>query len=122
MIELLNGLGNDISPFYLSISILLTIVSSYQILSIEARNLTINNNVCTREYHDIKVRLLPMQEQFGEVVEVHDWITKKTERIASPDDDTDNQSFSFLNFLLQIRGGQQWKNNLYSLSLRNIVL
>lgn len=120
MIEILNGLVSDISPFYLSVSMLVTIVCSYQILSIDAQGITLNNNVFTREYHALKVRLLPMQEQFGEIAEVHDWITKKTERIASPDDDVDNQSFSFLN--LQIRGGQQWRKNLYSLSLKNIVL
>ncbi|GAA0442919.1 MAG: hypothetical protein ACQEWU_09970 [Bacillota bacterium] len=121
MIELLNEVVNDVSPFYLYISILLTIVSTYQFLTIDARNIIENNNILTREYHNLRVRLLPMQELFGECREVIEWLIKKTNRIASPDDDTDNESFSFQANELSKRGGQQWIVNLYSHSLRNIV-
>ncbi|MDY7046438.1 hypothetical protein RVS70_19815 [Virgibacillus sp. M23] len=121
MIELLNEVVNDVSPFYLYISILLTILSTYQFLTIDARNIIENNNILTREYHNLRVRLLPMQELFGECREVIEWLIKKTNRIASPDDDTDNESFSFQANELSKRGGQQWIVNLYSHSLRNIV-
>lgn len=118
MVELLNGLANDISPIYLYVSILLTIVCSYQLLSISLKGNAGNNNVYIREYHAIKVRLLPMQELFGEIIGIHDWITKKTKRKAGPDDDTDHPSFSFLSIFLHNRGGQSC-TIIYSLSLKN---
>lgn len=120
--ELLNELVNEMSPFYLYISILLTIFSSYHFLSIGVQSVTRDHDILTRKYHDIRIRLLPMQELYGEIAEVLDWITRKTERIASPDDDTDNQPFSFLKLFLQLRGGQQWKIILYSLFLKNTAL
>lgn len=122
MIELINELVNDMSPFYSYISILLTIVCSYQFISIGVQGITRNNDILTREYHDIRVRLLPMQELYGEIAEVLDWLTRKTKRIAAPDDDTDNHSFSFIKLSLLIRGGQQWKIILYSLFLKNTAL
>lgn len=117
MIELLNELVSDISPIYFYISILLTIVCTYQLFLITGKGNIGNNNVFIRKYHAIKVRLLPMQELFGEIIGIHDWITKKTKRKAAPDDDTDHPSFSFLSTFLQIRGGQSCKI-IYSLSLK----
>jgi hypothetical protein len=121
MIEFLNGLANDISPFYFYVSILLTIVCSYQLLSIDLKCNAGNNNVFIRKYHAIKVRLLPMQELYGKITGIHDWITKKTKRKASPDDDTDHPSFSITTRFLYIRGGQTCKI-IYSLSSGNTVL
>ncbi|CDQ41249.1 MULTISPECIES: hypothetical protein [Virgibacillus] len=120
-IELLNELFNDVSPLSLYLSLLLTIVTTYQFLAIDARSIMENNNVLTREYHNQRVRLLPMQELLGECAEILQWLVKKTKRIASPDDDTDQQSFSFFKDLLQ-RGGKQCKVNLYSLFLKNMPL
>lgn len=121
LIELLNGFASDISPIYVYVSILLTIFCSYQLISFGLKDSVKKNNMFIRDYHAIQVRLLPLQASFCENTDIRDWITKKTKRMASPDDDTDHTSFSFFNNVFKLRGGQLCKI-IYSLSLKNTVL
>jgi hypothetical protein len=121
MIELLNQLLNDMTPFYLYVSILLTMVSVYSFTAINTRDIMSKNYLHIRQYHDERFRLLPMQELFGMCQEVFQWFVKKANRLAAPEDDTDHLSFSFIYRDLLLRGGQQCKVILYSLFLRSTV-
>ncbi|MEN1968674.1 hypothetical protein WMZ97_11450 [Lentibacillus sp. N15] len=121
MLELLNQLIDDVSPFYVYLGIILTIICAYQGISLTMGNINHQNEVFTRQWHAERFRLLPAQEERGINKQIHNWITIKTKRMEIPDDDTDSHSFSTHTFNTTNRGGQQWKENLYSQSL-NIAL
>ncbi|MGY0694401.1 hypothetical protein ACW2QC_16735 [Virgibacillus sp. FSP13] len=122
MIELLGQLTGDVSPLYLYLGIALSMICAYRGISINLHQINQNNEMFTRQWHAIEFRLLPMQEELGVNTEIQNWITTKTKRIEAPDDDTDSHSFSLSTANKIKRGGQQWKENLYSQSLQNIAL
>ncbi|WP_099157532.1 hypothetical protein [Virgibacillus ndiopensis] len=122
MIEVLYDLLGEISPFYFYISIVLSMICAYRFLNMDMHNTMMDNNVYTREAHASKIQFLPKREPIGEIPEIHNWITNTTKRIDAPDDDSDNDSFSFITKYIIIRGGQQCKIVLYSLFSRNIAL
>ncbi|WP_188456341.1 hypothetical protein [Virgibacillus oceani] len=122
MIELLYDLLGEISPLYFYISIVLSMICAYRFFNMDMHNTLMDNNIYTRESHASKIQLLPKREPIGEIPEIHKWITNTTKRIDAPDDDSDNDSFSFINKEKINRGGQQCKIVLYSHFSRNIAL
>lgn len=120
LIELLYELLGEMSPMYLYLGIVFSIICSSHLMYAGFHNTMMNNYVYTRKCHALHFKLLPKQEQAGAVIEVRNWITHTTKRIDAPDDDTDNQPFSFIK-ITKKRGGQQCKRILYSLSLENIA-
>lgn len=119
-IELLYELLGEVSPMYFYLGVVLSVIFSYRLMQIDMSNTLMKNHDYIKESHALHFKLLPKQEPLGEAEEIHDWIVHTTKRIDAPDDDTDNQSFSFIKSMIK-RGGQQWKRILYSLSLKNIA-
>ncbi|PAV29662.1 hypothetical protein CIL05_09825 [Virgibacillus profundi] len=122
LIEILFDILSDFSLLYFYVSIILSIFCAYQITHFSLFNIKKMNECYTREHHSIQARQIPLVSVVGEVIEKRDWLTNKTKRIEAPDDDAEIHSFSLVNKRTIKRGGQQWKNILYSLSLKNIAL
>ncbi|GGB61600.1 hypothetical protein F3157_09470 [Virgibacillus dakarensis] len=122
MLELVNDLMSDITPLYLYLSIALSMICAYRGISLNMHMINQNNDFATRQWHAARFRLLPRQEDLGANTEIQNWIATKTKRIEAPDDDTDAHSFLFSTATKKKRGGQQWKENLYSHPLQNIAL
>ncbi|MEW9675722.1 hypothetical protein ABRT01_05980 [Lentibacillus sp. L22] len=121
MLELLNQLTSDVSPFYVYLSIILTIICAYRGMSFTMGNTIQQNQIFTRQWHATRFRLLPAQEELGANTEIHHWIAAKMKRIEAPDDDSDSHSCSLKVLNDYHRGGQKWNANLYSQLLENIA-
>ncbi|WP_174616025.1 hypothetical protein [Virgibacillus ihumii] len=117
--ELLYDVVGEISPIYIYLSIILSLVCSFRIMNVSMQHSIIRNHDYTKECHATHIKLLPVNEPIGQVTEIYNWITHRTKRIDAPDDDSDHHSFSLHKKFL--RGGQSCKRNLYSLSFTNIV-
>ncbi|NBJ67908.1 MULTISPECIES: hypothetical protein [Clostridia] len=122
MMELINELINDVSPVYFYLSILLTMASAYSFSAIQFGQMMDTHHLQIRKNHNERYRLLPIQELFGMCDEIFQWVIKKANRIAAPDDDTGHSSFSLRAMDLIQRGGKICTIILYSLFLRNTVL
>ncbi|WP_156288684.1 hypothetical protein [Oceanobacillus salinisoli] len=119
LLEIINELLNELSPFYCYLSVFISIVYLERI-RFEWQQHGLENQLYIRKCHEVEFRLLPKQKCIPRIIEIRNWITTKTKRIEAPDDDSEAPSFSFIHSI-QLRGGKQWKQNLYSLSLKNIA-
>ncbi|SFB28879.1 hypothetical protein SAMN04488072_11359 [Lentibacillus halodurans] len=120
LIELLYDLFAGISPMYVYLGIVLSIICTFRLMHINLNNSTLRNQEYIKEYHALQFKLMPMCETLGDSRDIHDWITHTTKRMDAPDDDSDCHSFSLTQTRLK-RGGQQWSKNLYSLFWENIA-
>ena len=117
--ELIHEVFNEVSPFYIYISLCLTMFS-FEGFQFTLKNKMNKNHLYIRHCHEVQFHLLPKLEDTPAMTEIRNWITTKTKRMDAPDDDTDGHAFS-LRLEKKIRGGFIWKH-LYSHSLGNIVL
>ncbi|QTM99734.1 hypothetical protein ERJ70_10735 [Sediminibacillus dalangtanensis] len=122
LIELLNELLSEASPFYFYVSMMLAIYCAFGFSVMAFPSLSKSSEMVTRDYHAIQFRLLPVERRLTETGEVITWIARKIKRKDGPEDDTDNHSFSLTNQKYTLRGGQQWKNILYSLPFKRADL
>ncbi|WP_077324679.1 hypothetical protein [Virgibacillus siamensis] len=118
--ELIYDVVGELSPMYFYLSIIFSLICSYQIMNMNVHHSILSNYDYTKECHAVYIKLLPKNEPISQITEIHNWITHTTKRIDAPDDDTDDHSFSLQQNQI-LRGGQQWRKNLYSLLLKNIV-
>ncbi|MFD2657567.1 hypothetical protein [Gracilibacillus thailandensis] len=121
VLEMLGELNNDLHPMYIYLTFYIALICSYGLIHIPHYQLTryekiINNN----NYYSIQLQLQQKALIIGQWLDIQSWLTNKMKRKESPDDDEDNHSFSCVQAISLKRGGQTC--NLYSLSLKNIVL
>ncbi|WP_053219314.1 hypothetical protein [Virgibacillus senegalensis] len=122
MIELLNELLNEASPFYFYVSMILAIYCAFGFSVIAYSSLSKSSEMVTRDYHAIQFRLLPVAARLTETCLVTTWIASKVKRKDGPEDDADHHTFSLYNQKHILRGGKQWRNILYSQPLKRPVL
>ncbi|KPH77462.1 MULTISPECIES: hypothetical protein [Bacillaceae] len=118
LLELLNELLNDLSPFYLYLSL---VISNFHLgfLQFGLQYRSFENQIYIRKCHNVQFRLLPKLKITPRIIELRTWIctiTKKTESV----DDPEAPSLS-INIMIKRQGGKKWSQNLYSLSLKNIA-
>lgn len=112
MFELFNGLMLDISPIYLYISIIVAVVSTYQLVQQNPRRFQLNNDNYLLNVHATEANLLPIQKNNITPFEEMNWILLKYTLSMNADDDTDLAPLHLIKQLL-LRGGKSW-NSLYS--------
>lgn len=120
-LELLYELISDISPLYFYLSIILSIICAYKIMNFGLNRFLNKHDVSIHDQQLFITRFNQNMIPSGQLFEQQNWLAKKTMRIEAPDDDSDNESFSFLNKFSMKRGGTKCRNILYSLSLKNIL-
>ncbi|MEN2465195.1 hypothetical protein [Ornithinibacillus sp. FSL M8-0202] len=115
MLDFLFEFFGDFSPFYLYVSVLLSAI--YVIRWFPEFEFFFNKQVDIRNHYRLYGNFEPVLHQVNEFVERRNWLAIITKRIEVPDDDEEGALSSFYKFVKK-RGGAQWKNNLYSLTLR----
>lgn len=119
LLDLISDLMYDISPFYLYISIIISVITTLKIFKINMhyvsqQNIGLHRDIITN------IQSLPSIEIIGEILRSQTLLTKTVKRLEAPEDDTDDYHFSFYLIYRIKRGGRRWNKNLYSLFLRNI--
>lgn len=118
LLELLNELLNDLSPFYLYLSLIIANLH-LEFLQLGLQYRSFENHLYIRKCHDVQFRLLPKLKIIPRIIELRNWICMITKRIESVDDS--EAPSLFVNLRIQRQGGKKWSQNLYSLSLKNIA-
>ncbi|WP_068675530.1 hypothetical protein [Oceanobacillus sp. Castelsardo] len=118
LLELLNELLNDLSPFYLYLSLVIANLH-LGFLQFDLQYRSFENQIYIRKCHDVQFRLLPKLKIIPRIIELRNWICTITKRIDSIDD-SEAPSF-FVTLITKRQGGKKWSQNLYSLTLKNIA-
>lgn len=122
LVELLNEILNEASPFYFYVSWILTVFCLFNFVYLSFHARKDSSELMIRDYHANQYRLLPSSTWNKTGRSILNWITAKTKRKDSPEDDDDNLSFSLYTSIAKKRGGKLCTSILYSPSLKNIVL
>lgn len=124
ILELLSELFADTStsPLTFYVTIFLSVIGPIKFSQFGLHKFIGHAHVYTRKSHAIQSQSAPIQESIGETTDIMDWIVQKAKRIDAPDDDTDDNNFSFFQAMMKKRGGQPWNEHLYSHSTKNIAL
>ncbi|MFC4558986.1 hypothetical protein ACFO3D_12360 [Virgibacillus kekensis] len=117
LIELLYELIGEASPMSLYLGIALSLIGHQQLMNIGQLETGLSQYDYIHELHNHYYNLQPRHESTIPVRDIYNWITHTTKRIDSPDDDSDNHSFSFPYNQHKRGGHNDWKKTLYSLSL-----
>ncbi|WP_217587992.1 hypothetical protein [Lentibacillus saliphilus] len=120
LIELLNELLNDASPFYFYVSMFGTAAAAMKLIHMNAP-VSIKHRLHIKRTIAIQNAASFPDQPFTENMEIQTWLTHIFKRIDAPDDDADGHTSSYFNDMNNIRGGQTWKKHLYSHSLKNTV-
>jgi len=115
-LELLSELLNEFSPMYFYLGILLSIIQ-FEHIQFDYQKHIYQNDVFIRKSHALQFQLLILPEAPSVTVQKRNWLAHKTKRIEAPDDDKEDSSFSIFNKKIN-RGGQKWRQLLYSQNLR----
>lgn len=121
LVELLNELLNEASPFYFYASWLLTVFCLYNFIDPGFYSRKNSIELMRRDYHSNQFGLLSHYAHIGLKDSILDWIITKTKRKDGPEDDDDNFSFSLNSAEPNKRGGRIWTDFLCSPALKNIV-
>jgi hypothetical protein len=121
LLEFLYESLSDLSPLYLYLSVLLSMIFALRFMPFFMESFAENSKLYRQKLHARKAKLVQMQAPKTVLIEKRNWLSRKTKRIEAPDDDTDSESF-LLQAINKKQGGTTWKSNLYSHSLRNIAL
>ncbi|MEQ6390730.1 hypothetical protein RZN22_15665 [Bacillaceae bacterium S4-13-58] len=118
ILEMLNEILSDFSPFYLYVGFLLFFAFSYATITIAPHYVTSNSYyISNTEMVDFiawcEHRILGLRHR------IQTWISEKIKRKESPENDSEgHHCCSFLHLDYKSQGGQQC---LYSLPQKNIV-
>ncbi|ADU32409.1 hypothetical protein [Evansella cellulosilytica] len=113
--------SNDLVPILLSISVYVTILAAH------TANLLANEHVVKQRFMaNDTLQKVQWQACFHsevplDIVERNQFITRIVKRKEAPEDDADYFFSSKIATTETIRGGQRWKTNLYSSSLKGTV-
>ncbi|MBU5467572.1 hypothetical protein KQI49_12155 [Virgibacillus sp. MSJ-26] len=119
--DLLSELINNTSPFYLYVGLLWSMVGALQLINMDMHKFRKNHYLYVKNVNTFQVDTTLIQEPMVGNDAVITWLTHKTKRIETPDDDSDVDSSSISKQIIKIRGGLFWKNKLYSRPLENIA-
>lgn len=119
MMDMLYELFTEISPMYLYVSTIFSIVYAFKTIDWNINLWREHNELYLKDLHTKQAGSQPLEMTISSILETKIWLIHKMRRIDAPDDDAEIHTFSEMFKHLTTRGGQQWKN-LYSLSLKNI--
>lgn len=119
--DLISELINNTSPFYLYVGLLWSMVGALQLINMDMHEFRKHHYLYVKNVNTIQVDTALIQEPVVRNDAVITWLTHKTKRIETPDDDSDDDSSSISKPIIKIRGGLFWKNKLYSRPLENIA-
>lgn len=119
-LELLNNAFTDSSLFYLYFGIILVSFGAMHIIHFHNNNPLMDDYLFVDKHQNIKISLTYMEKALITTKPFLDWLILTFKRIDEKDDKEDN-SFSYFNRALKIRGGQLWKKTACSQPLKNIV-
>lgn len=119
-LELLNDLFVNSSIFYFYFGFILTAIGVSQFVRLNHYALHSRYEFSLHERKAIKIDIEYIEKPMIRNESIIVWFVKTSKRIDKPDDKEDD-SASYFNKKLKIRGGQLWKETAYSLSLKNIV-
>jgi|SRR5699024_655455 len=121
--EFIGDMLSNSSPLYMYIGILWSMVGAIQLINMDMGKFRkYHHRLHIRQAYTFRVERALIQEPIVINKDIRAWLTHKMKRMESPDDDNDEDSFSFFDEIKEIRGGKHWINHLYSHSLKNIVL
>ncbi|WP_096271417.1 hypothetical protein [Paucisalibacillus globulus] len=122
LLDFLMELYSDFSPMYFYFSMVLSVLCSIHWMPYVTRNVYQNSRINVYSFHNGKVEQVTRNNAINEMNKTRQWLAIITKRIAIPDDDEETASSLYFSRFKQIRGGKICKNNLYSHSLRKLVL
>ncbi|MDX8047463.1 hypothetical protein SH601_15965 [Gracilibacillus sp. S3-1-1] len=119
LLEMIGELNYSLHPLYIYLTFCLLLICSYGLFHMNQYQLAANEKIIN--YHDYSFYQHLKQKVVivWQWISIQSWLTNKMKSKDSPDDE-DNQSFSFNQSIVFKRGGETC--NLYSLSLKNIVI
>ncbi|MCD8509426.1 MAG: hypothetical protein LRY73_05770 [Bacillus sp. (in: Bacteria)] len=113
--------SNDLVPILFSMSIVLTIIAA-QLVDGMAKDYTVSRrHRVNNSLQAVTAVSTTETEVTEELVEKQNFLTRIVKRKEAPEDDADYFFSSKAIITDRYRGGQQWKTNLYSTSLKGMV-
>ncbi|MUV38632.1 hypothetical protein JNUCC1_02486 [Lentibacillus sp. JNUCC-1] len=120
LIELLNEILNDTSPFYFYISMFWAAAGAVKLIHMH-KPVSIKQRLHFRKSPGIYENTVFSQQPFTENMSIQTRLTHIFKRIDAPDDDRDDQVLLISNPTRKIQGGLLCNTHLYSRSLKNTV-
>ncbi|WP_249870665.1 hypothetical protein [Oceanobacillus saliphilus] len=118
-IELLSEFLNEFSPIYIYLSLLISVLH-FEFGQLNEQNRLFKNDWYAQKSNTLQFQMTSFPEMNVAAITIRNWIANKTKRIETPDDDKEDSSFSIF-YSTKNRGGQKWKQHLYSPNLRIIA-
>lgn len=121
LLELINDVFMNSSIFYVYFGVIFLTIGIRQ-LYILHQGWQADTSFSLKQHQYIKVDVNSFEQRvlMNELFIV--WFVKTFKRIDKPDDDKEDDSFSYFKWDLKIRGGQLWKQTAYSQPYENIDL
>lgn len=119
-LDVINDLLINSSIFYIYFGFLFMTFGISQLLIIQQRFQGIHENYSLDEIKHLDIHVNHFEKPLVSHERFILWFVKSFQRIKKPDDDEDESNPYFYHKLLQIRGGQTWKETIYLHDLKNI--
>lgn len=103
------------------VGVLWSMVGALQLINMDMDRFKKHQHLYVKHTYRFQASTALIQEPIVIDMDIKTWLIHKMKRLESPDDDSDDDSFSLFNHNQEIRGGKHWTINLYSHSLKNIV-
>ncbi|MDQ0256943.1 hypothetical protein J2S74_004388 [Evansella vedderi] len=114
-------LSNDLVPIILSMSLYLTVLGLQLVNGMAQDYAMSRRSIANESLRTIEVNSSNEEEATEEMGQKQNFITRIVKRKEAPEDDSDYLFSSIKMDFDRKRGGQRWKINLYSTSLKGMV-
>lgn len=121
ILELMSDLFNDMSPFYMYVGVLWSVIGAIRLINMDMGHFTKQHRFYVRHTYHLQNKKALMKEPLVMSMDMLTWLVHKMKQREVPDEDNDEPSSNFFIPKQKIRGGINWKFILYSHPLKNIV-
>lgn len=122
LLELINDVFMSSSIFYVYFGAIFLTIGVRQLYILHHQGWKSDTPFLLKQHQYIKIDVDSFEQRMlmNELFII--WFVKTFKRIDKPDDDKEDDSFSYFKRYLKIRGGQLWKQTAYSPPYGNIGL